>query len=98
MAGVLAYVNHGRWVADCPECGGGILVRIVPSERVDRTTCRDCGSEVGIVRPDDEVVAAGEDVLSRRRPENRNWDPSRETVADLKAENARYGVSFTGGR
>jgi hypothetical protein len=33
-------------------------------------------------------------LMQRSRPENRNWNPETETVADLKAENATRGVPF----
>lgn len=95
MAGVLAYVNHGRWVADCPECAGGILAS-PDADPLSPVLCRDCGAEVEIEYPDARAIAEAEHVLAQRRPENRNWLPDRESVDDLKAENALRGVAFAG--
>lgn len=81
---VLAYVNHSRWVADCPEdgCQG--------TEFVDgawpRFVCISCGSGVWrVVFPKDRLAIEAL-LLTRPEEENRNWSNG-EDVADLKAEN-----------
>lgn len=89
---VYAYVNVGRWVADCPFCKGGIACW---SEMPDGA-CYDCGRIHTIVFPDAEVMAQGEEILSFRPGDHdKNWFPQVETVDDLKAENAARGVDFT---
>jgi hypothetical protein len=37
---IVAYVNHGRWVAECPDCAGAQLV----SELERRFWCLNCGN------------------------------------------------------
>lgn len=99
---VRAYVNHGRWVVDCPNppCGGAEL-----ASKLDPTfICNSCGSlenggllyEVIFPRDADAVEAA----LMRRplthmeKPNeagNRNWYPW-ESVDDLNRENVEHGL------
>jgi hypothetical protein len=86
-----AYVNHGRWVVECPVCGGG---ERVPTAEGSPTTilCQvpACGTELGVIFP--EKRAQIESVLLlRENLVNRNWSPG-ETVADLEAENVEHGV------
>lgn len=86
----IAYVNHSRWVADCPTdgCGGAVtLLRMAPF------LCGNClNVEIGhryrpVVWPLEE--AAIEDALfGRLLPEHVNWRPG-ETVDELLAENER---------
>jgi hypothetical protein len=86
---VPAYVSEGRWVADCPECNGGIAV---DPEDIE-ATCLDCGLATPISSPalDDQTKA--DLVLSERPIQARNWFPHRgETVNDLKAENLLRGI------
>lgn len=101
-----AYVNHGRWVADCPRPYCGNAVALEP-----RQTTFHCGSAGGcqliaeVVWPSDadEIWAA---LAVRPVPTTRNWAPAGhrqalachvpdgQTVADLVAETAEYmGVS-----
>lgn len=81
-----AYVNHGRWVIDCPNCNGGIRAD------ADEVVCRDCGHSYKVRFPGDREQA--QRILSHRPVENQNWLPDTETLADLKAENAVRGISF----
>jgi hypothetical protein len=77
-----AYVNHGRWVVDCPTpyCNEAHLAGPV--------TCSGCGRSYGPTFPEDRVLIDA--ALSRRVVvETRNWLPS-ETVANLEAENAAH--------
>lgn len=74
-----AYVNHGRWVADCP-CGGAELVA-----EGRRMVCGSCGLNSPVTFPanTDEIERVLHD---RRDTAARNWYPG-ETVEMLEAEN-----------
>lgn len=101
-----AYVNHGRWVADCAVCPSALLVKPLAGEvwtdgpkagqrwsKADPFVCLDvlCGATSEIVWPDD--LAPVEALLRERpNPANRNWHPW-ETPADLLAENVEHGVT-----
>lgn len=89
---VVAYVNHGRWVADCPDpaCAGAELVD--PAEPL--FYCLSCynaavGGAWRPVRfpPRSARQAIEQALLERARPERRNWYPG-ETVEDLRREHA----------
>lgn len=68
--------------------------------------CSHCGLEIGIGWPEPEMIAGIMETLNRRPvPHTRNWFPldhplavrmgvkeHGQTVDDLKAENAAYGV------
>lgn len=90
-AAIQAYVNNGRWIAECPDCQNAQLAC-----RTDkRFLCNECGNVVvgGLWRP---VVwpldlQGIESVLEKRPLENQNWVPG-ETVADLAADNKNHGV------
>lgn len=80
-----AYVNHGRWIAECPDCHGAQLAC-----RTDhRFLCNECGNVAvdnkwrRVVWPLDaaEIEAA----LTGRPRANQNWNPG-ETVEDLLVE------------
>jgi hypothetical protein len=96
---VLAYVNHGRWVADCvdPLCGGALCVdREYPYYLC--VTCgnaRQDGAWLRVTFPED---ADAIEALLLRRPArdgweatNRNWLPG-TTLEELEAENTANGV------
>jgi hypothetical protein len=88
-----AYVNDGRWVADCP-CGGGIACW----SEYQHGFCGSCCTVYMIRFPDAEDVATAEVLLSAREPDRRHWDPTAQTVDDLKVENATRALPFvTGG-
>ena len=87
---VSAYINEGRWVADCPNCNGGMLTSPV----VAVCFCHDCGTIYEAMHPDPESVSGAEKVLANRPVRNRNWYPDREDVADLQAENATRAIPF----
>lgn len=82
---VPAYINHGRWVAECV-CGGGMGAwRENPV-----AACMDCGRIYGVEWPsDDDQIEAERLLLERPRPENRNWVPWQETVEHLSVENGQ---------
>lgn len=85
-AGIEAYVNHGRWIAECPDCHGAQLAcRTDP-----RFMCNECGNvAVGkLWRP---VIwpanAQGiENLLQGRPTANQNWYPD-ESKTGLAIEN-----------
>ncbi len=90
MTDIHAYVNHGRWVADCPGCNVGLQLPRGPRQVkagfvLVGNQCVACGTSVRIVWPDDADLIDG---ALNIRPlwVNRNWYPS-ESVADLLAEN-----------
>jgi len=86
-----AYMNHGRWVADCPEeCSFSALAKIA-TPYID---CPEHGRHSAIFpigreeieaelnkRPVDKVLGA----------KHANWRPG-ETLADLRAENEAHGI------
>ncbi len=85
---IRVYVNHGRWIAECPGCRGAQY-----ASRTDRRFyCVDClnawnaGAWARTLWPDDASLAVIEDLLCRRHVENRHWLPS-ESLAALELEN-----------
>ena len=84
-----ARVNHGRWLADCFWCKGGILTR--PEWGV--AYCGECGARYRkgqVVFPTNHAAISR--ALSRRvRRDQQNWD-DRQTVEDLEAENRKQEV------
>lgn len=87
---ITAYVNEGRWVADCL-CGAGVAVD--PDEGFAYCLAAECGRwyAVGqIVLPKPAAVAALDAVLSERRRLNQQWRPG-ETIERLQAENDVFG-------
>ena len=96
MNTIPAYVNHGRWVADCPECRVGLQLPRGPHQvKVEFVmvgdSCVTCGAPTRVEMPDDADLI--EEALKPRPLINRNWYPA-ETVADLLAENLLHmGVS-----
>jgi hypothetical protein len=92
MRPAFAYVNHGRWVADCPfGCGGAELARD------DVFLCRECGNvqnrhhPVPLVWPAEEDVRAIEAALVVRPVLNRNWNLN-ESLGALLVENVMHGL------
>lgn len=85
-----AYVNQGRWVADCPNCNGGIAVSMTDATGA----CFDCGSIYVINKPNANQIARAEFLLSvRLLDRNRNWDRHRdEDLDDLAAQNIANGL------
>ena len=78
-----AYVNRGRWVADCA-CNGAELV--APGQEM---LCGSCGARNTVKFPGtrNELEAA----LLQREPFNQNWHPD-ETVDELVAQNIENGI------
>ena len=84
-----AYVSAGRWVADCPECSGGIAAWA----EHPRGCCLDCGTIYTLRFPSEEERRDAEKVLMARPDDaTRSWFCHQgETVADLKGENLIRG-------
>jgi hypothetical protein len=81
----VAYVNGGRWVADCL-CSGGIACWPGAQE----VACLDCGRIYRTVDyPSKAQVDRADALLSERHsPFQRNWNRHQgETLADIQAEN-----------
>lgn len=103
MQRIEAYMNHGRWIAECPRpyCGNAVLLQ----PRQPRFVCKGpggCAMEAVVVWPGnaDELTAE----LERRPvPATRNWFPkghylaerwrlpSGQSIKDLRSEFADYG-------
>lgn len=82
-----AYVNHGRWVVDCPFCGSAQHA----AKTDHRFLCSECGNAeargawLPVRWPRDAKKI--EQVLDERpREANRNWRPP-EKLSVLKSEN-----------
>lgn len=81
-----ARVNHGRLIADCPNCGAGIAVEPGWSGAGCLDEAEECYRwYTNVIIPADlaEIDAV---LKARPRAANRNWEPG-ETVASLRAEN-----------
>jgi hypothetical protein len=80
---LVAYLNHGRWIADCPNCMNGIVLH----PEWPRIGCLGDGcyrTFVSIEMPANwrEIEEAVQD----RRVDKRNWFPG-ESLERLRAEN-----------
>ena len=88
---VEARLNHGRWIADCPDCAGAQFV----DETEPIFFCLACGNVEArgqfrrVKFPRDKAKIEGR--MNARPMLNRNWE-IRETIEDLDAENERHGI------
>ena len=92
----MIYVNHGRWVINCPaeNCEAGLLFNdTLVCDCRDESVCdhsqQPCGTPINAVLPDE--AAAIMHLLANRPKANRNWSPP-ESLDDLKTENLSHGV------
>lgn len=80
------YMNHGRWVVDCPFCNSSG----VASENDERFLCGDClNMEIGgayILAPFPKDCEAVEAHMLLRPRNRRNWNPDTETLKNLQQE------------
>ena len=90
---LVARVNHGRWIVDCPWCRSAQDVD--PDDLV--FFCLDCGSEAvdgkwcKVEIPASSRREKLETILAARPDaRNRNWEG--ESVAELARENRDYGI------
>ena len=90
-----AYVNQGRWVADCPQAGcGGAMALVRGAAGFLCGNCLNVGAGhryrvldlVALHRPYERAVAV------RLLPEDANWRPG-ESVKALGDENEAHGVA-----
>lgn len=93
-----AYVNYGRWVADCPiNCGGAL--KLHPGQNLFH--CTECKTISEIEWPSN-AQEIWEELETRIAPRNRNWFPSNhdlamranmphgQSVSDLRDEKAEH--------
>lgn len=89
---VLARVNHGRWIADCPFCTGSEMAWFEQPSLFICFSCRNkavSGHLLRVVIPKNYLKI--EDILMIRHPVNRNWEG--ETLSALKSENTKVGIA-----
>ena len=98
----LVYMNHGRWVVDCPhpECAWSYLAVTDDGRPRYQTACAGdhtgpgCGSRIDVTWPPLDAALELERVLyARAAPMNRNWRWP-ETVDGLHAENTQLLVGW----
>lgn len=72
-----AYVNHGRWIAECPyECGSAIVLK--PGETTFH--CSECLSISPVDWPSN-AQDIWDALVERRLPRTRNWFPTGHDLA-----------------
>lgn len=97
-----AYVNHGRWIADCPnDCGNAL--QLEPNQTTFHCGgAGGCGQISPVEWPADrqEIWDA---LMERPRPKNRNWFPvghkvgvrgncpQGQTAKELRDEASEFG-------
>jgi|ETNmetMinimDraft_23_1059889.scaffolds.fasta_scaffold120158_2 hypothetical protein len=99
VAAVQAYINHGRWVIECPDCNGAQIA----SEEERRFWCLGCGNasvnfawrhvRMPRERADIEAVLLRRPAARSDKAITRNWLPG-ETLRELEMENASHGVGI----
>lgn len=89
---VHAYVNHNRWIVDCPDCRAAVYIWLDAPAML----CSECwNASIGgkyrrVILPKD-VAGIAAALMERPLPQNRNWRPG-ETVAMLRADNQQHGL------
>lgn len=88
-----AHINHGRWIADCPQCGGSEIVYVGRPFVCQSMLAGGfhgehaaCGFTADVEFPGPDEKQAIEAVLIQRPIKHRNWEPG-ETVLMLIKEN-----------
>lgn len=93
---VLAHVNHGRWIADCPTagCGGAELVSF-DNPVFFCCECRNAAVEHNLlpvlIPGTRERKQVERHLTARPEPATRNWHPA-ESIVGLRGENRANGV------
>jgi hypothetical protein len=81
---VVPYVNHARWVADCPACNGGMHCW----DRNPYACCLTCGTMFKVVWQSPHARAEVVRLLAGRVPTDRNWNAHKgETAEELAIQN-----------
>lgn len=82
---LVPYVSKSRWVADCPECGGGVALW----DENPRACCLNCGAVyTQIAWQPPTVRAEASRLLAAREHRHRDWFPHKgETTHRLETEN-----------
>mgnify|MGYP000852484951 CR=1 FL=1 len=83
---VQAFVSAGSWVVVCPSCGSGCAT----DPAWGLACCFGCGAVFERVVFPSDPAAIEAALVERVHVPTRNWQPS-ESVADLRAENVRFG-------
>lgn len=95
---MIPYLNHGRWVIDCPSLNCGGAEKVLPWQALAVCSCGDrdfcqhgnfCGTIIGLDWPADRMKI--EAVVNQRALLHRNWYPW-ESVELLEEENAAHGL------
>lgn len=72
-----AYVNFGRWIADCPtDCGSALQLQA----QQGMFHCVECGHIAPVEWPEDADPIT-EELAKRPAPRNRNWFPKGHDLA-----------------
>lgn len=88
-----AYVNHGRWVADCPCCSGAMIVD--PADPFFFCPeCRMQGKGWYYVEFPADLLTIERLLTARPDIHTRNWRPG-ETMDRLSLENRSHGIEVT---
>ncbi len=102
----VVYLNHGRWVAECPKCRQGehwdsnmghwdVLIggrfQYYGGLSAHHFRCSNCYLQCRAVWPE-QREAIWDITKQRPVPQTRNWLPG-ETVDDLRRENEEHGVA-----
>lgn len=88
-----AYINHGRLLVDCPDCGGA---EFVWASGPFQMMCRQCwniaiGGRWRMVDCPPDLDSIAEALGQRPLARHRNWLPG-ETVESLRLENLSHGI------
>lgn len=85
---VVPYINHSRWVADCPACNGGMSCW----DRNPYTCCLNCGRMFKVAWKPPKTRAEIVRFLAGQDPNRRNWNAHKgETLENVVLEAAVNG-------
>lgn len=93
----LVYMNHGRWVVDCPTegCGWAYLATTGDGKPRYLHRCQGCQHTIELAWPPLDAALEIERILCERAaPVNRNWRHP-ETIDGLSRENQTMLVGWT---
>lgn len=95
---VVAYANHGRWLADCPDptCVGAELISF-DNPVFFCCSCRNRANGNRLLPVETPAPGVRRQLeaymVSRPYPANRNWLPH-QTVAELRDENRAHHINL----